>query len=59
MQVIKSITECPERHIEFAEYVKEKWPNIKKMVLPKLTKVYQLKLGCHIHSYIYEHDTIK
>lgn len=24
MQAIKSIIECPERHIEFAEYVKEK-----------------------------------
>ncbi|WP_219220404.1 GNAT family N-acetyltransferase [Paenibacillus sp. S150] len=23
-------------HIEFAEYVKEKWPNVKKVILPKI-----------------------
>lgn len=45
MQVIKSITECPERHIEFAEYVKEKWPNVKKMVLPKIDESLSTEAG--------------
>lgn len=36
MQAIKSIIDCPERHIEFVEYVKEKWPNVQKVVLPKI-----------------------
>lgn len=31
---IKSIQECPERRTEFAEYVQEKWPSVKKTVLP-------------------------
>lgn len=36
MLVIKSIKECPQRQIEFAEYVIEQWPNVKKVVLPKI-----------------------
>lgn len=31
MQAIKSIIECPERHIEIAEYVKEKY-NSKRFI---------------------------
>jgi hypothetical protein len=33
---IKSIKECPERQFELAEYVKEKWSKVKKIVLPKI-----------------------
>jgi hypothetical protein len=45
MQAIKSIIDCPERHIEFAEYVKEKWPNVQKAVLPKIDESLSAEAG--------------
>jgi N-acetylglutamate synthase-like GNAT family acetyltransferase len=34
--VIKSIKECPERRMEFIEYVSEEWPVVKNVVIPKI-----------------------
>ncbi|ULL16131.1 GNAT family N-acetyltransferase [Paenibacillus sp. H1-7] len=36
MFVIKSITECPQRKRELTEFVIEKWPQVKKVVLPTI-----------------------
>ncbi|WNS41106.1 GNAT family N-acetyltransferase [Paenibacillus sp. MMS20-IR301] len=45
MQVIKSLLECPERRNEFAEYVKEKWPKVTKVVLPKIDESLSAEAG--------------
>lgn len=34
MIVIKSIKDCPLRHTELAQFVEEKWPKVKGVVLP-------------------------
>ncbi|MCZ8516982.1 hypothetical protein O9H85_32430 [Paenibacillus filicis] len=49
MLVIKSIKECPERQIELAEYVKEKWPKVKKVVFPKIDESLSTKSGLPIY----------
>ncbi|MFE5317806.1 GNAT family N-acetyltransferase [Paenibacillus sp. NPDC056579] len=36
MFVIKSIIECPQRKRELTEFVIEKWPQVKKVVLPTI-----------------------
>ncbi|MCM2999996.1 GNAT family N-acetyltransferase [Paenibacillus cellulositrophicus] len=36
MLVIKSIRDCPLRHTELAQFVEEKWPQVKGVVLPKI-----------------------
>lgn len=58
MQAIKSIIECPERHIEFAEYVKDKWPNVQKVVLPKIDESLSAEDGLPLTFLLLKNDKI-
>lgn len=58
MQIIKSLKECPERHNEFAEYVKEKWPKVMKVVLPKVDESLSAEVGLPFTFLLLKNDKI-
>lgn len=55
---IKSIQECPFRQNELAEYVKEQWPNVEKVVIPKIHESLTTKDGLPFTFLLLRNDVI-
>lgn len=56
--VIKSIKECPERRMEFIEYVSEEWPVVKNVVIPKIEDSLATANGMPITFLLLKNDRI-